>query len=77
MTFVFFLFMIAFILIEKLGYFKNFETDRIKRNWVDYRKNLVLTNFSKIHSCPKLHDMYIEKFPWWYPKHSFMVGTKK
>jgi len=50
-------------------------TPKIKRNWVDYRKNLVLINFLKVHPCPKNNDMYIEMFPWWYPKHSFMVGA--
>lgn len=47
----------------------------IKTNWVDCRKNLVLLKFSMTHSRPKNNDMYIEMFPWWYSKHSFMVGA--
>lgn len=44
-------------------------------NWVFRRARLKLTNFSKTHPCPKTNDMYIKMFPWWYPKHSFMVGA--
>ncbi len=37
MRFLFFLFMIVCVLLEKIGYFKEFESDRVKR--ADYYAN--------------------------------------